>query len=567
MSLSGSSTFYLNTWRAPLLSHGISHWHDNRSLEPLVYLGFPLSSNLSQRNSFLEKLLSKIRSACNMHSQRSLSVRGRVTILNTLILSKLWHVLRLVSAPLAFFDKLKSIMSSFLTYRMFPKISLSTMCAQRSKGGLGVLDPNIQQGALQLRWLMPLMAGSPFWPFSPVWSSAAIRNSIVLPRLLDFFLYHLETRHSIDARNNGQPYEYTDFRLSFLFPDLRPSSTRRLDGVFSLLFKSMDLLPKNYRDVVVNPETCVRLPVASIYTNTDGLTISRSINRLLAGISYTIDPISHVLRPKALTELSQHPILAKRILTLVHNGTIVLHPFFVRAFIPDRFSHLASPPFIPVQHQDVDATPFLESLPLQQEGPKRALSTKLYRHSCTFSKKPIKLPNNLLPVKWSAFWSFPLLHQSRNVWYRLLHQKLPFKSFLHRICPNFFPYAGCELCGLHEEDFLHFFLHCPLKIAVWQAIWLKFFTTSTFTPSAVLSALTLFKFPTLTSGVLDCPPSVVFGHTLLAIWRAQWSLAFDSVPFLPSRVITASYTLIQKSFDEHLVQHGMSHVPLPNIQF
>ncbi|KAG0904730.1 hypothetical protein G6F33_012707 [Rhizopus arrhizus] len=104
-------------------------------------------------------------------------------------------------------------------------------------------------------------------------------------------------------------------------------------------------------------------------------------------------------------------------------------------------------------------------------------------------------------------------------------------------------------------------------VAVWQAIWLKFFTTSTFTPSAVLSALTLFKFPTLTSGVLDCPPSVVFGHTLLAIWRAQWSLAFDSVPFLPSRVITASYTLIQKSFDEHLVQHGMSHVPLPNIQF
>ncbi|KAG1398057.1 hypothetical protein G6F58_011404 [Rhizopus delemar] len=481
MSLSGSSTFYLNIWRAPLLSYGISHWHDNRSLEPLVYLGFPFSNNISQRNIFLEKLLSKIRSAYNIHSQRSLS---------------LWHVLRFVSAPIAFFVKLKLIMSSFLTYRMLLKISLSTMCLSRSKGGLGVLDPNIQQGALQLRWLMPLMTRSPFWPFSPVWSSAAIRNSIVLPRLMDFFFYHFEIRHSNDARNNGQLYEYTDFRLSFLFPDLH-------------------LLPKNYRDVVVNPETCVRLPMASIYTNTDGLTIFRSINRLLAGISYTIDPIPHVLRPKALTELSQHPILAKRILTLVHNGSIVLHPFFVRAFIPDRFSHLAPPPFIPVQHHDVDATSFLESLSLQREDPTRALSTKLYRHSYIFSKKPIKVPYNLLPVKWSAFWSFPLLHQS----------------------------------------------------PVWQAIWLKFFTTSTFTPSAVLSALTLFKFPTLTSGVLDCPPSVVFGHTLLAIWRAQWSLAFDSVPFLPSRVITASYTLIQKSFDEHLVQHGMSHVPLPNIQF
>ncbi|KAG1136289.1 hypothetical protein G6F37_012120 [Rhizopus arrhizus] len=220
MSLSGTSTFYLNTWRAPLLSHGISHWHDNRSLEQLVYLGFPLSSNISQRNIFLEKLLSKIRSACNIHSQRPLS---------------LWHVLCLVSAPIAFFDKLKSIMSSFLTYRMFPKISLSTMCLQRSKGGLGVLDPNIQQGALQLRWLMPLMAGSPFWPFSPVWSSAAIRNSIVLPRLMDFSLYHLEPGIPtiLALMVNCMNTRISDCRSSFRISVLLPRDVLRVFSLFS----------------------------------------------------------------------------------------------------------------------------------------------------------------------------------------------------------------------------------------------------------------------------------------------------------------------------------------------
>jgi hypothetical protein len=56
----------------------------------------------NQRNRFLALLLAKIQKACQIHSQRALSIRGRVAILNSLILAKLWHVLQLTTVPKQF---------------------------------------------------------------------------------------------------------------------------------------------------------------------------------------------------------------------------------------------------------------------------------------------------------------------------------------------------------------------------------------------------------------------------------------------------------------------------------
>lgn len=96
-SISGSHAIYATTWHAPLLQHNIHQWHDRNSVDPIIYLGYPLATTVKQRDRFLSALTSKIETACKIHSQRSLSIRGRVTILNVLILSKLWHVLRVLS--------------------------------------------------------------------------------------------------------------------------------------------------------------------------------------------------------------------------------------------------------------------------------------------------------------------------------------------------------------------------------------------------------------------------------------------------------------------------------------
>ncbi|KAI8393423.1 uncharacterized protein BYT42DRAFT_488103, partial [Radiomyces spectabilis] len=100
---------------------------------------------------FLDHLLVAIQTGWNIH-QRNLSVRDRATVLNTLVLSRLWPVLRLTGAPKSsFWNKPRSTCSHFLMHRRFPKIQYDHLCLPRSQGGLQILDAKLQQHALVLR--------------------------------------------------------------------------------------------------------------------------------------------------------------------------------------------------------------------------------------------------------------------------------------------------------------------------------------------------------------------------------------------------------------------------------
>ncbi|KAG1034038.1 hypothetical protein G6F43_013468 [Rhizopus delemar] len=259
LSLSGSRITSSSIWHGPLLSHRISRWHDCHSANPVIYLGYPLYTSTAQRDSYLAGLLRKINTACVLHSHRSLSVRGRATIVNSLILSKLWHVLRVTSVPRAFLEKVKSAVGAFLTRRMFPRISMATLCLPRTLGGLGVLDPVTQQSALQLRWILPLLSLSPPSISSDDDSSIALSQSIVLPSLIQYLLFHLDQWVKRPRTVYSFDFSKFDLRLCFLFVDLRPPVLRVHDGVFSLLFRCMDLLPKDFSDTVINHETSLQL--------------------------------------------------------------------------------------------------------------------------------------------------------------------------------------------------------------------------------------------------------------------------------------------------------------------
>lgn len=106
---------------------------------------------------YVSQLFDKIRQSCQLHSQRHLSIRGRATVLNTLIFSKLWHVIRFFTFTTSELATLRGIGSSFINAGIFPKISFNSLTLPRAKGGLGILDPASQQNALQWRWLRPLL--------------------------------------------------------------------------------------------------------------------------------------------------------------------------------------------------------------------------------------------------------------------------------------------------------------------------------------------------------------------------------------------------------------------------
>ncbi|KAG1225688.1 hypothetical protein G6F35_003283 [Rhizopus arrhizus] len=77
-------------WIAFLVVQGISKWHDHSSPSPLRYLGFPLIQFFHQHRYLEQQLLQTVKSQCTIYSQRRLSIKVRVTIVNALILSKLW---------------------------------------------------------------------------------------------------------------------------------------------------------------------------------------------------------------------------------------------------------------------------------------------------------------------------------------------------------------------------------------------------------------------------------------------------------------------------------------------
>ncbi|CEP12682.1 hypothetical protein [Parasitella parasitica] len=102
------------SWSALLTANGINAWHDRTSATPLIYLGYSICSNITQRNVAYQKLYDSIRNAIHIHSQRQLSIRGRATVMNSLIYSTLWHVMRLTTFTKSQLLSLRSLGASFI---------------------------------------------------------------------------------------------------------------------------------------------------------------------------------------------------------------------------------------------------------------------------------------------------------------------------------------------------------------------------------------------------------------------------------------------------------------------
>jgi hypothetical protein len=140
-------------WNAPLQSLNITTFHHQSSLQPFRYLGFYIPYNARQRKVIEGQLLLKVQQQCIIYSKRQLSILGRVTIMNVLILSKVWYTFRLLRPTAYFFGELKKLIYQFVWQKKSPKLKRAIMFLPGKYGGLNVLDPTLQHLVLQKRWL------------------------------------------------------------------------------------------------------------------------------------------------------------------------------------------------------------------------------------------------------------------------------------------------------------------------------------------------------------------------------------------------------------------------------
>lgn len=95
MSLSGQEH---TAWIHIAQEYG-AEWHDNTSSAAVRYLGYPLYHNQHQLLQYLDEIKFKISRHPTILKGRNLSIKGAGMVANSLLLSRLWHVLRVIPAP------------------------------------------------------------------------------------------------------------------------------------------------------------------------------------------------------------------------------------------------------------------------------------------------------------------------------------------------------------------------------------------------------------------------------------------------------------------------------------
>jgi hypothetical protein len=76
-------------WKDLLQHHRITLYHTHNSSEPFRYLGYYMYYTIKQ-----DQMIAQVKEQVRLYSSRQLSIRGRATVINTLIMSKIWYRLQ-----------------------------------------------------------------------------------------------------------------------------------------------------------------------------------------------------------------------------------------------------------------------------------------------------------------------------------------------------------------------------------------------------------------------------------------------------------------------------------------
>ncbi|KAK4517578.1 COP9 signalosome complex subunit 2 [Mucor velutinosus] len=171
------------------------------------------------------------------------------TVLNSLVLSKCWYVLRVTPFAQSNVQAIRSICTKFLRKGIFPVIPWATWTKPKPLGGLGVLDVALQQSALYFRWVQPLLHPSDS------------------PHILDLLLVMLVNKQNQSAHE----------QVPLLFPLTRTTGlTKQRTNTVTMIYKSVDCLKRINEPVHLNIATALILPAKAILR--PSATVSKSYN-------------------------------------------------------------------------------------------------------------------------------------------------------------------------------------------------------------------------------------------------------------------------------------------------
>ena len=141
----------LNTTETPITTPPIS-WNERTGLK-ILGITFFQDDQYTQNYNWTQ-VLNKLKQKLTIHKYRNLSLKGRVTLLHSTLLSKIWFLSTIYPIPPWAHKTLNKHMFSFLWGDAGPDpIRRAVIHLPLDQGGLGLIDPIHQGKALRMKYL------------------------------------------------------------------------------------------------------------------------------------------------------------------------------------------------------------------------------------------------------------------------------------------------------------------------------------------------------------------------------------------------------------------------------
>ncbi|KAG1136540.1 hypothetical protein G6F37_011925 [Rhizopus arrhizus] len=453
-------------WNAPLQSLNITTFYHQSSLQPFRYLGFYLPYNTRQRKVIEDQLLLKVQQQCIIYSKRQISILGRITIMNVLILSKVCYTLRLLRPTARFFSELKKLIYQFVWQKKSPKLKSAIMFLPIKYGGLNVLDPHADRYPTFVR---PYM----------LQHLALFQNASEYPLL---------------------PLLCTRFRVSTVY--------NKAMSIWSVIFETIDYFIPQLTTPLMGPiplATLLNLPLFMVL-QADSTHWSHRHPKFLTSSMFIFDNRQERLRLRVDGEYTRYPRLCRQLFQdILTNHTVSL--------LDVVWDHILSAPAVS------DTAWSSDSVVLSAIRKASSWSSFTPQKLRLYYKDPKLGEHNFQPSVVRNFWRCTLYSNARTVYYRTLQRRIPTQLSIHKYNP--LVNATCSICGQADDTFRHFVIDCPKKWEVWQAVLQHHYPSVRFSPELIYGALRYLHVPSIPRGSRTF--FTIIGTTHWQIWNMYWS--------------------------------------------
>ncbi|CDS10942.1 hypothetical protein LRAMOSA11428 [Lichtheimia ramosa] len=529
MSLSGREHA---AWMNIAQEYG-AEWHDNTSPTAVRYLGYPLHHNQHQLLQYLDEIKLKISRHATLLKGRNLSVQGTGMVANSLLLSRLWHVLRVIPAPVKWLHEIKAIVRNFVL-PFWPAPAWDTICLPRRFGGLGLIDIENQAFALHFVYLQRLFARQRPSDFLSTWVVKYYQLLTGHASLLPLLLFP----HRFKPLLRKDPNMYHLCLLICRLPPLIISTKWSHRWLLDLPLQ--ELLRQNLDDTHHYPLRYLLSDIVKWNQHTRSFLLHQ--HRLPTLLSQLVDSIWN-------PELGAPHHLP--VITPLDDISIPGNAFLAPPW--QRTPEIATSLLPPLSHWTIavstHTTCQVSRLSLTQL---RHIWHPSWQHMLNRPRPPERpKPSCLMypPSFWKNFWKLPIPHPARTPWWRLLLDTVSTRSKLHRLHPDKHPSRECLICKAADEDLYHMFVDCPYKRLFWMdALQLLNLTDTLPTQQSIWHVLVTLRTPD--NRTLDPATLCRLGCIIAVLWKYHWRCVIEdefwftatALGLLTSNVLFSSFT-------------------------